>query len=221
MDRFLDLKIEISRLSESHSVVSDSLRPHRLHSPWNSPGQNTGVGSCSLLQRMFPTQGLNPGLPHCRQILYQLSHREALISRLFDIKYDALWNCKTGRLSDLKNMFAEPETVGLVRPEVFQTTRLQNCRTASSPRLLVWEIVTWQNDLWIWRFWRFKPSRSAQRIRNHLSDFPFEQRASFCGSIASLTASDLSNLLFSAHPSLWSFESALVVSDFLMSRALH
>ena len=43
-------------------------------SPWNSPGQNTGVGSCCLLQRIFPTQGLNPGLPHYKWILYQLSH---------------------------------------------------------------------------------------------------------------------------------------------------
>ena len=42
---------------------------------WNSPGQNTGVGSLSLLQGIFPTQGSNPGLPHCRQILYQLSHK--------------------------------------------------------------------------------------------------------------------------------------------------
>ena len=43
--------------------------------PWNSPGQNTGVGSCCLHQGIFPTQRLNPGLPHCRQILYQLSHQ--------------------------------------------------------------------------------------------------------------------------------------------------
>ena len=63
--------------SESHSVVSNSLPSHRLYSPRNSPGQNTGVGSLSLLQGIFPTQGLNPGLPHCRWILYQLSHREA------------------------------------------------------------------------------------------------------------------------------------------------
>ena len=53
----------------------DSLRPHGLYSPWNSPGQNTGVGSLSLLQEIFPTQGLNPGLSQCRQILYQLSHQ--------------------------------------------------------------------------------------------------------------------------------------------------
>ena len=57
-------------------VMSDSLLPHELYSPWNSPGQNTGVGSLSLLQGIFPTQGSNPGLPYCKQILYQLSHKE-------------------------------------------------------------------------------------------------------------------------------------------------
>ena len=62
-------------MSESCSVVSDSLWPHGLHSPWNSPGQNTGVGSLSLLQGIFPTQRLNPGLPHCRRSFYQLSHQ--------------------------------------------------------------------------------------------------------------------------------------------------
>ena len=60
---------------ENCSVVSDSLLPHELYSPWNSPGQNTGVGSLSLLQGTFPTQGLNPGLLHCRRILYLLSHQ--------------------------------------------------------------------------------------------------------------------------------------------------
>ena len=61
--------------SESHSVMSNSLWPHGLYSPWNSPGQNTGVGSLPLLQGIFPIQGSNPGLPHCRWILYQLSHK--------------------------------------------------------------------------------------------------------------------------------------------------
>ena len=62
--------------------MPNSLQPHGLYiySPWNSPGQNTGVGSLSLLQGIFPTQGLNPGLLHCRQILfyfifYRLSHQ--------------------------------------------------------------------------------------------------------------------------------------------------
>ena len=55
--------------------MSNSLRLHGLYSPWDSLGQNAGVGSLSLLQGTFPTQGLNPGLPHCRRILYQLSHK--------------------------------------------------------------------------------------------------------------------------------------------------
>ena len=49
-----------------------------MDSAWNSPGQNIGVGNLSLLQGIFPTQGSNPSLPHCRQILYQLSHQRSL-----------------------------------------------------------------------------------------------------------------------------------------------
>ena len=60
--------------------MSDSLRPHGLYSPWNSSGQNIGVGSLSLLQRIFPTQGLNPSLLHCGRILYQLSHSVLVIN---------------------------------------------------------------------------------------------------------------------------------------------
>ena len=52
--------------------MSDSWWPHGL---WNFPGQNTGVSNLSLFQGIFPTQGLNPGLLHCRQILYQLNHK--------------------------------------------------------------------------------------------------------------------------------------------------
>ena len=74
--------------SESHSVVSDSLRPYGLYSPWNSPGQNTRVGSLSLLHGIFPTQGLNPGLPHCRQILYQLSHKGSPYLNIIKAIYD-------------------------------------------------------------------------------------------------------------------------------------
>ena len=61
----------------SHSVVSDSLwpqEPTRLLHLWDFPGKNTGVGCHFLLQGIFPTQGLNLGLPHCRQMLYRLSH---------------------------------------------------------------------------------------------------------------------------------------------------
>jgi len=61
--------------------VSDSLQPHgpqltRLLCPLgDSPGKNTGVGCHALLQGIFPTQGSNPALPHCRQILHHLSHQ--------------------------------------------------------------------------------------------------------------------------------------------------
>ena len=65
----------------SHSVVSDSFRPHglqpaRLLCPWDSPGNYTGVGGHALSpQGIFPTQGLNLDLLHCRQIVYHLHHQ--------------------------------------------------------------------------------------------------------------------------------------------------
>ena len=68
--------------------VQMSLRCVRLFAtpwtcPWNSPGQDAGVGSLSLLQGISPTQGLNPGLPHCRWILYQLSHQGTALWLIF------------------------------------------------------------------------------------------------------------------------------------------
>jgi len=62
----------------SGQVLSNCLQLHgqqptRILCPWDSPGKNTGVGCCFLLQRIFLTQGLNPGLPHCRQTHYCLS----------------------------------------------------------------------------------------------------------------------------------------------------
>ena len=67
-----ELKVKGSEVKVAQSCLTLC---DRLYSPWNSPGQDTGVGSLSLLQRIFPTQGLNPGLLHRRKILYQLSHR--------------------------------------------------------------------------------------------------------------------------------------------------
>ena len=72
--------------SESDSVMSASLQPHGLYSAWNSPGQNTGVSSLSLLQGIFPTQVSNPGLLHCSRILYQLSHKGSPGSSKLNIK---------------------------------------------------------------------------------------------------------------------------------------
>ena len=66
--------------SESHSVVSESLGSHGLYSQWNSPGQNTEVGSFSLLQGIFPTQGLNPGLLQCRQ-MWELDNEKGWMAK--------------------------------------------------------------------------------------------------------------------------------------------
>ena len=75
----LPLVLFVVMLPKAH-LTSHSLQPHgpqpaRLLCPCNSPGKNTGVGCHSLLQGIFPTQGLNLGLPHWRQMLYHLSHQ--------------------------------------------------------------------------------------------------------------------------------------------------
>ena len=78
-------------LKWSGSVVSHSLQPHglsptRLLCPWNFPGKHTAVGCHFLLQGIFPTQGSNPGLLHCRQILYHLSHQESYLSLTINLR---------------------------------------------------------------------------------------------------------------------------------------
>ena len=82
----------------SRSLVSSSLQPHGLYSPWNSSGQNTGVGSLSLLQGSFPTQESNWRLLHCRQILYQLSHQGSPLFMyntkiIWILKGQQIWHC--------------------------------------------------------------------------------------------------------------------------------
>ena len=71
----------------SCSIVSHSLQHHGQESfnlcPWDSPGRNTGVGSQSLLQGIFPIQGSNPGLLHYRRILYRLSHQGSPSTSLY------------------------------------------------------------------------------------------------------------------------------------------
>ena len=62
-------KVQV-KVAQSCSILCDP-----MDYTWNPLGQNTGVGSLSLLQRIFPIQGSNPSLPHCRRILYQLSQQ--------------------------------------------------------------------------------------------------------------------------------------------------
>ena len=105
--------------SESLSVMSDSLRPHGLYSPWNSPGQNTGVGNLSLLQGIFPTQELNPGLLNCRRILYQLNHKGSprILEWICCRKRDPFQGPKLGSCLMLGNELCE-ETHLLTKQEI-------------------------------------------------------------------------------------------------------
>ena len=66
------VKVEVTQLCMTLSKPIDCL--------WNSPGKNTGMGSHSLLQGIFPPQGSNPGLPHCRWILYHQTTKEAFLT---------------------------------------------------------------------------------------------------------------------------------------------
>ena len=124
--------------------MSSFLRPHGLYSPWNSPGQNTGVGSLSFLQGIFPTQGSNPCLLHCRQILYQLSHKRSpcvcSVAQSFPTLYGPMGCNPPG--SSVHGIFQARilEWVALVFQGIFPIQR-------SNPRLL--SVLYWQEDFFI------------------------------------------------------------------------
>ena len=87
-------------VAQSSDSATHGLQPARLLCPWNSPGKNTRVGCHSLLQGIFPTQGLNLGLLYCRRILYQLSHQGSpCVMRLNKV---LLWELK--EINILKTM---------------------------------------------------------------------------------------------------------------------
>ena len=87
-----------------------SLRPHGLYSPWNSPGQNTGVGSLSLPQGIFPNLGSNPGLPHCRWLVDQLSHKGS--PRILPFSSRSSWPKNWTRVSGTAGRFLPTELSG-------------------------------------------------------------------------------------------------------------
>ena len=108
----------------SSSVMSDSLWPHGLRPTmifhqWDFPGKSTGVGCHCLLQRIFPTQGSNPGLPHGRQTLYHPIHQGSLKVTWFLI----LWACdQTGVVR------------GLINPALREAERLGRDEYTPGPR---------------------------------------------------------------------------------------
>ena len=105
----------------SCSVVSDSLQLHGLYSLWNSPGQNIGVGSLSLLQGIFPIQGLNPGL------LLMWESEEKLKSLLMKVKEESeklglklnVQKTKIMASSPIASLWIDGETMETVRDFIF------------------------------------------------------------------------------------------------------
>ena len=102
-------------VSESHSVVFNSVTPWAPWTPWNSPGQNTGMGSLSLLQRIFPTQELNQGLLNCTWIIYQLSYVGKTLSFLASKLKEEVISVKLFvKIINKHNSFLEEESIFLV-----------------------------------------------------------------------------------------------------------
>ena len=143
--------------SESHSAVSYSLQPQGLHSPWNSPGQSIGVSSLSLLQGIFPAQGLEPRSGfnwtlHCRQILYQLSHRGSpriLEWIAYPFSSGSSWPRNQTWVSCFSGRFFTNWTLGSKSTDSMVIAHGLGCSTArgifldqgSKPCLLHWEVV--------------------------------------------------------------------------------
>ena len=87
--RTLQMESEKVKVAQSCPTLCDPM-DYMGCSPWDSPGQNTGVGSLSLLQGIFSTQGLNPGLPHCRQTLTNWATRKSLQMEAEDLEKSGL-----------------------------------------------------------------------------------------------------------------------------------
>ena len=80
LENCMAVKVKVKSLSHI-SLRLHGLQPTKLVHPWDFPGKNAGVSCHFLLQRIFLTQGLNPGFPHRRQMLYRLSHQGSPISK--------------------------------------------------------------------------------------------------------------------------------------------
>ena len=129
------------------------------YSPCNSPGQNTGVGSCSLLQGIFVTKGSNPGLLHCRLILYQLSHKEEYTEEVYKKDLHDLDN-HNGVITHLKPGILECEvkwTLGSITMnkasrcdeipvELFQILKDASVKVLHSIYQQIWKTQQWPQD---------------------------------------------------------------------------
>ena len=97
---------------------------HQLLFPWNSPFKSAGMGCHSLLQEIFLTQGLKPGLPHCRHILYHL----LLLLNLFS----CVWLCATLQTAACQ----APPSMGTLQARILEWVAMSSSRGSSQPRNL-------------------------------------------------------------------------------------
>ena len=121
--------------------MSDSLRPHgqqptRFLCQWDFPGKNPGVGCHFLLQGVFPTQGSNPGLPHCGQTLYCLNHQVQIL-RPLDAKLQMLgegfsqWRLNT-RHAQFKNRWSRYQFPNLIDHHRYLGENSENRNSSAS-----------------------------------------------------------------------------------------
>ena len=113
----------------AQSCLTDTLQPHGLYivrflSPWDSPGKNTGLNCQFLLQEIFPTQGSNLGLPHCRQISYYLSHQGSPLWLAYRMNFIHFWTHHQHTVPTLR-FSAHHEDCGVCSGVLCSPTRLQ------------------------------------------------------------------------------------------------
>ena len=140
-------------VSESHSIVSNSLWPHGQYSPWNSPGQNTGVCSLSLLQGIFPNPGIKPRFPILQVDSLPAEPRVTGKQRK-SVYTERYHGCEHTKETPCENM-ARRQLLGSQggRPRekpplpapLFWTSSLQNCELPFKPHILWYFIISLPN----------------------------------------------------------------------------
>ena len=153
--------------------MSNSLQPHGLYSPWNSLGQNTGVGSLSLLQGIFPTQGSNPGLPHCRQIFYQLSHKGSpRILEWVAYPFSRVYSCPTNQtqVSCIASRFFTDWAIEILKMHIwwyFSIIYSRRYGRDNGANTVLWplDVNSWLTGKDPGKDWRWRRRRGWQRLR--------------------------------------------------------
>ena len=176
--------------SESHSVVSDCLQPQGLYSPWNSPGQNTGVDSLSLLQGFFTTQGSNLGLLHCRQVLYQQSHQGSPRTRVCSLSFSS-------RSSWPRNHPGSPALQVDSLPTE-QSGKPTVRRSENQNTLSIWLIIVYVNAIKVWN--------SVSNTKSNWISRPREKSASVLKWICTIHTIALKLLNIQSFSHMWTHQ---------------